>query len=355
MKLRIKNLAAAALVIAAGLPAAAQSRTITINAPVDTIRYIVAGVDDYVSGDIDPDESDIAITVGGKAEIVLPSGGVYFMSDLTPRGVFIAEGEQPVLTSDASGRVSVAGSRIASQMTDLHQSLDSLQKILAGLDRESPEMMTVYNEYRTLPGRLLPENLDNPFGVYLLSMTTVTDADRYLDSIAPAARESFLAPLYQRQVKSIEAYRELQANKEKIKEGAPAPDITLPDMEGNPVSLSSFRGKWMLLDFWGSWCRWCMVGVPQMKENYAIYKDRCEFVGIDCREPKEAWIEAVKANGMDWTQLYNEPADGGKAANVVYGVSGYPTKILVDPKGVIAKVCVGEDPDFYNDFAELMK
>lgn len=138
-----------------------------------------------------------------------------------------------------------------------------------------------------------------------------------------------------------------------IKEGAVAPSFTLPDLEGKDVSLSSLRGKWVLLDFWGSWCPWCMIGVPQMKENYEKFKNECYFVGIDCKEPREPWKAAVEKNGMNWIQLYNEPKEG-KPVNELYQVKGYPTKILIDPEGKIADICIGEDPDFYDKMAKII-
>ena len=53
-----------------------------------------------------------------------------------------------------------------------------------------------------------------------------------------------------------------------------APDFTLNDIDGNPLSLSSLRGKYVVLDFWGSWCVWCIKGMPEMKKYYAKYKDK---------------------------------------------------------------------------------
>ena len=138
-----------------------------------------------------------------------------------------------------------------------------------------------------------------------------------------------------------------------IKEGSEAPDFTLPDLDGKDVSLSSLRGKWVLLDFWGSWCKWCMIGVPQMKENYEIFKNDCYFVGIDCRDSREAWRACVEKNGMNWIQLYNDES-GDKSVSRLYGVKGYPTKMLVDPEGKIAYICVGEEPEFYNKMGALI-
>lgn len=138
-----------------------------------------------------------------------------------------------------------------------------------------------------------------------------------------------------------------------IKEGNIAPGFTLKNIEGEEVTLNSLRGKWVMLDFWGAWCKWCIVGIPQMKENYDKFKEQCYFVSIDCRDSYEEWTEAVKKYGLDWIQLQNAE-NGGISVTDLYRVKGYPTKILIDPEGVIKDVCIGEDPTFYDRMAEMI-
>ena len=74
-----------------------------------------------------------------------------------------------------------------------------------------------------------------------------------------------------------------------IAEGQMAPDFTLKDLQGNDLALSSLRGKYVVLDFWGSWCGWCIKGIPDMKKYYDKYKDRMEILGIDCRDTEAKW------------------------------------------------------------------
>ena len=129
--------------------------------------------------------------------------------------------------------------------------------------------------------------------------------------------------------------------------GDQAPDFTLKDINGQDVSLSSFKGKWAVLDFWGSWCRFCIQGIPDMKEAYAKYHDKgLEIVGIDCNEPEEAWKAAVEKYSLPWVNLYN-PGQRGEGVCKLYGVVAYPTKILIDPEGKVSKIYLGEDPAFY--------
>lgn len=131
-----------------------------------------------------------------------------------------------------------------------------------------------------------------------------------------------------------------------------APDFTLDDINGNPLSLSSLKGKYVVLDFWGSWCPWCIKGIPKMKEYYQKYSGKFEIIGIDCNETQEKWKAAVATYDMPWKHVFN-PRSSRLVAD--YGIQGYPTKIIIDPKGRVDRVVVGEDPAFYSYLDELFK
>ena len=141
-----------------------------------------------------------------------------------------------------------------------------------------------------------------------------------------------------------------KANWENMKPGVQAPDFKLRNLDGKYMTLASFKGKYVLLDFWGTWCGWCIKGIPDMKEYYAKYKDRIEFVGIDCRDTEEKWKEGVAKHELPWTNLYN---GDGQGIVIAYGVQGYPTKIIIDPEGKIVEAFLGEDPALYKKLDEL--
>ena len=129
-----------------------------------------------------------------------------------------------------------------------------------------------------------------------------------------------------------------------VVEGAMAPDFTLPDLQGKPLTLSALRGKWIILDFWGSWCGWCIKGFPKMKVCYEKYAGKFEIVGIDCRDTEEEWKDAVERYALPWLHVYNSKEDDIPG---IYGVQGYPTKIIIDPEGKINKIILGESDEFY--------
>lgn len=124
-----------------------------------------------------------------------------------------------------------------------------------------------------------------------------------------------------------------------------APDFTLKNLDGKDVSLSDFKGQWVVLDFWGSWCKWCIKGIPEMKEAYAQYHPLgLEIIGIDCGDSVPVWREAVGRYDLPWVNLYN-PEDGD--ITDVYAIQGFPTKIIINPEGQLYDIVIGEDPEFY--------
>lgn len=169
--------------------------------------------------------------------------------------------------------------------------------------------------------------------------------------LSPEVREGRMKPYYQAYIDQIEA--EIKAEAEAAKKqaaGIDAPDFTLNDINGKPLALSSLRGKYVVLDFWGSWCVWCIKGFPEMKNYYEKYKGKFEILGIDCNDPEDKWKAAVEKHQLPWLHVYNP-----RTSSVLkdYAIQGFPTKIIVGPDGKIVKTIVGEDPSFYTFLDEL--
>ena len=220
--------------------------------------------------------------------------------------------------------------------------MDSLQKLY----RPAYEsLLNVQKEY-------IGQHLDEDVSVYLLSNLGSETALEMLPKLGEKAKSGSMSALYKAMEQALEEVKAREEAKKKVSEGAEAPDFTLKDLQGNDLSLSSLRGKYVVLDFWGSWCGWCIKGIPDMKKYYAKYKDRMEILGIDCRDTEEKWKEAVKKYELPWLHVRNaEESD----VTVLYAIEGYPTKIVIDPQGKIAKVVVGEDPAFYEYLDKLFK
>ena len=133
------------------------------------------------------------------------------------------------------------------------------------------------------------------------------------------------------------------------KTGSPAPAFTLPNDKGKAVSISDFSGKYLVLDFWGTWCGYCVREIPKMKEYYSKYKDQITFISIYCRDTKQNWLKAINKYDLNWVNLFTED----ETIADKYGVEGYPTKIIIDKEGKIALKTIGEGDEFYDKMDEL--
>ena len=167
------------------------------------------------------------------------------------------------------------------------------------------------------------------------------------------ARGSIAANLYKAMLAAAEKEEASQSLQEGLEDNL-APDFTLNDINGKPLALSSLRGKWVILDFWGSWCSWCIKGMPKMKEYYAKYQDKLEILGVDCNDTVEKWKAAVAKHEIPWLHVYWDKEKGDTPLEM-YAVRGFPTKVVIDPEGKVAKVIVGEDPAFYDYLDEVLK
>lgn len=135
--------------------------------------------------------------------------------------------------------------------------------------------------------------------------------------------------------------------------GNMAPAFSETTSNGKDFDLKQLRGKYIVLDFWGSWCGPCMNGVPKMREYYNKYNTRIEFVGIACNDTESDWEKAIKSNQMDWTQILNDKSSMDLTA--LYGISSYPTKIIINQEGEIINKFSGEGVSFYNAVDSIMK
>lgn len=174
------------------------------------------------------------------------------------------------------------------------------------------------------------------------------------NNLTPEAKTSIMMPFVEAQKEQVGKLLEAEAQQNELRSGnTPAPNFTFKDLDGKDVSLSDFRGKYVVIDFWGSWCGWCIKGFPALKEAYKKYGDKLVVIGVDCKDSPEAWREGVKKYELPWINVYNDQQDGQLYKD--YGIQGFPTKVIVNPEGMIVDLTVGEDPSFFDRLAEFMK
>jgi len=124
-----------------------------------------------------------------------------------------------------------------------------------------------------------------------------------------------------------------------------APDFTIPDANGVPVKLSSFRGKYVLVDFWASWCRPCRDENPNVVKAYNRFKDKnFTILGVSLDKPgdKDKWLKAVNDDQLTWNHV-SDLMEWNSPVVAQYRIDGIPYNVLVDPSGkIIAEKLFGD-------------
>lgn len=250
---------------------------------------------------------------------------------------------------------------------------NQMMEDIANLDKKASE---VFGFYRTLmeSGNATPESIakieKDYEAIFTDFLTTHPDAiavpyalmhlegESFINGyqeLSQKAKGSPLMPLLDQQY-AYEKHRiESERKRIQMESGTyPAPNFTFQDLNGKDVSLSDYRGKWVVIDFWGTWCPWCIKGFPALKEAYATYQPQLEVIGVACNDTRDAWEAGVKKYSLPWINLFNPEQGGGKLLED-YAVEGFPTKVLVDPSGNIANITVGENPEFFQILKDKIK
>ena len=219
---------------------------------------------------------------------------------------------------------------------------DKLKKAELRLERLEASKKAVMRKY-------LVENPGTPIGMYVLNQVAgyelnPDDVEPLFNSLARSVRKYPSA-------KEFEHRMDLA---KKLAVGQPAVDFVQKDLQGNPVSLASFRGKYVLVDFWASWCNPCRNENPNVVEAYHRFKDKgFTVLGVSFDERKDKWQQAIDQDNLDWTHV-SDLKGWNNAVGKLYGIRAIPQNLLIDPKGtIIARNLRGGD--LSRKLAELLR
>ena len=278
--------------------------------------------------------------------------------------VIAVPGESCVLSGDIKGIYNTDGSKFYKEYNMASKALDESSKPFIELAENLEKRMqagesqeVIRKEYHEKMPAMREERINkllafikaNPRSEGSVAIIPqLGDLAKMKEAVAllsKEVREGRMKSIYQTAINQLEEQAQAESMAAaKQAAGTIAPDFTLNDPTGKPLSLSSLRGKYVVLDFWGTWCGWCIRGIPKMKEYYSKYKNQFEILSIDCNESKEKWLAGLKKYAMPWLHVYNPD---NTSVREDYAIQGYPTKIIVGPDGKIIKTVVGEDPSFY--------
>lgn len=324
--------------------------------PVDTLRLV------WRLGELFQEEK-IPLTDGcGKIEIALPEyslisiinddPGQKIVHDngtipTNPINFFAENGETVRIEFDndnwpvahiTGGKVNTDYMRLWSKTGPLRHE----ERILQGkkyspeeTDREKLQQALVANSTarRELENEFIRSNPDSYVSLHLLtSLKTSMPLEEYEQlflKLDEKVRNTDLGNITFEQISTAK----------KSSPGHPAPDFSKKDKDGNTIRLSDLKGKYVLIDFWGTWCMPCRKSHPHLVKLHKTYAPRgVQFINVahefDTRN-RHYWLKAIEEDKLTWTQILND--EGLKECDLVnlYAVTAFPTKILIDPEGKI--------------------
>lgn len=210
--------------------------------------------------------------------------------------------------------------------------LDSLSKILEPkFNAYAEQYQKMTDEATVFIKKFLDENSSSFAALAAVQMLNIDRDISYYSKVAEA-----LAAKYPN-MEATKAFKSYIDGKKGLAIGSPAPDIIMNDVNGAPRSLSSLKGKIVIVDFWAAWCRPCRVANPFLVSLYQKYKDKgLDIFSVSLDQTKEAWLGAIQKDKLEWSNHVCDFKMWQSPVVAQYGFNGIPFACVLDRNGNIA-------------------
>ena len=270
-----------------------------------------------------------------KGKVEAPAMAILADADENPLTViFIEEGEIEVAFDDMTGDFALSGTPANDNLAPARERLAAIEdKLYESEDMTEEEQEAVLEEYKAAVADIIDENNDNILGVYFF-------ANALSATLEPAeVRERIAAvPKELRELPMLKKLYDAAAASLAVETGNKFVDFTAIDTSGEEVKLSSLvgKGKWVLVDFWATWCGPCRKELPYLKAAYEKYGDKgLVILGVSVDNDADAWRAFVENNEMTWINVIDVDEDKRASAADLYGITVIPTNFLISPDGRI--------------------
>lgn len=231
--------------------------------------------------------------------------------------------------------------------------IDSLQNIKGNDDLVKElfhERGKYFSNIMNLKIQFVNQYPDNNLSAYFISRFSLKNFALYYPKLTPGVRDGMFSAVLKNKYQNYLNFMAANKSEKRLKVGVPVPDFTLKSYEGSMVSLSDYKGKIIVLDFWGTWCPPCMKELPKIKSLHHEYGSKVKFIGIACNEIEKNWRNTIIKNKLDWLQLLNSKE---KDVSILLGIKTFPTKIVIGKDFKIIGRYVGINEEFYDRLKKL--